>query len=347
MSALSLCSLMTAIFSRFPRSKADEAVRAPSTIMNGILIIDKPENFTSHDVVARLRRILRTKSIGHTGTLDPFATGVLVMLIGKATRLAQFLDKDAKEYEAIVRLGFETDTGDRTGNSRFQIPDSKFQIPDSRFQISGEEIEGILSSFRGEIEQTPPMYSAKKVDGKKLYELARKGIEIERKPVKVTIYELELMENGKWKMENKENFGFWTLDFGLKVSCSAGTYIRTLAEDIGKKLETGAHLAELRRTKAGKFGIGKSVTLEKLEEIVKENKLGEIMISMNEAISHLPEVKLSNEEIAKTKNGIKLKTEQIADDGRFFRMTDEKENLIAVGFYKSAERSIQPKLVLV
>ncbi len=340
--------------------ESGRAVRAPSTIMNGILIIDKPENFTSHDVVARLRRILRTKSIGHTGTLDPFATGVLVMLIGKATRLAQFLDKDAKEYEAIVRLGFETDTGDRTGNSRFQIPDSKFQIPNSRFQIpnskfqiSEEEIEDALTGFRGEIEQTPPMYSAKKVDGKKLYELARKGIEIERKPVKVNIYELEFMENvelaenGKWKMENQEDVGLWTLDFGLKVSCSAGTYIRTLAEDIGKKLETGAHLAELRRTKAGKFGIGKSVTLEKLEEIVKENKLGEIMISMNEAISHLPEVKLSNEEIAKTKNGIKLKTEQIADDGRFFRMTDDDENLIAVGFYKSAERSIQPKLVLV
>ena len=308
--------------------------------MNGILVIDKPENFTSHDVVARLRRILKTKSIGHTGTLDPFATGVLVMLIGKATRLAQFLDKDKKEYEAIVRLGFETDTGDRTGS-----PKSEVQSPKSK--VSEEEIKDALADFRGEIEQTPPMYSAKKIAGKKLYELARKGIEVERKSVKVNIYELHLMENEKWETENKEDFGLWTLDFGLKVSCSAGTYIRTLAEDIGKKLETGAHLAELRRTKAGKFGIEKSITLEELEEITAENKLGDVLITMNKAVSHLPEIKLSKEEIIKTKNGIKLKTEQIADDGRFFRMTDENENLIAVGFYKSAEKAIQPKLVLV
>ncbi|MEP7038004.1 MAG: tRNA pseudouridine(55) synthase TruB [Acidobacteriota bacterium] len=307
--------------------------------MNGILIIDKPETFTSHDVVARLRRILKTKSIGHTGTLDPFATGVLVMLIGKATRLAQFLDKDKKEYEAIVRLGFETDTSDRTGELRI----TNYELRN----LSVDEIEDVLKDFRGEIEQIPPMYSAKKVAGKKLYELARKGIEIERKPIKVNIYELDLMGNGKWKMENEENFGLWTLDFGLKVSCSAGTYIRTLAEDIGKKLETGAHLAELRRTKAGKFGIENAVTLEELEEIAAENKLGDVLISMNEAVLHLPEIKLSKEEIIKTKNGIKLKTEQIADDGRFFRMIDEDENLIAVGFYKSAEKAIQPKLVLV
>ncbi|MEO8074597.1 MAG: tRNA pseudouridine(55) synthase TruB [Acidobacteriota bacterium] len=307
--------------------------------MNGILIIDKPETFTSHDVVARLRRILKTKSIGHTGTLDPFATGVLVMLIGKATRLAQFLDKDKKEYEAIVRLGFETDTSDRTGELRI----TNYELRN----LSVDEIEDVLKDFRGEIEQIPPMYSAKKVAGKKLYELARKGIEIERKPIKVNIYELDLMENGKWKMENKENFGLWTLDFGLKISCSAGTYIRTLAEDIGKKLETGAHLAELRRTKAGKFGIENAVTLEELEEIAAENKLGDVLISMNEAVLHLPEIKLSKEEIIKTKNGIKQRTEQIADDGRFFRMIDEDENLIAVGFYKSAEKAIQPKLVLV
>ena len=157
--------------------------------MDGVLIIDKPEGFTSHDVVARLRRILKTKRIGHTGTLDPFATGVLVMLVGKATRLAQFLDKDAKEYETVVRFGFETDTGDRTGELRI----TNYELRD----VSVEEIETVLKDFRGEIEQTPPMYSAKKIDGKKLYELARKGIEIERKPVKITIYEIETIENQK------------------------------------------------------------------------------------------------------------------------------------------------------
>ncbi|MGI8883277.1 MAG: tRNA pseudouridine(55) synthase TruB, partial [Pyrinomonadaceae bacterium] len=239
--------------------------------MDGILIIDKPAGITSHDVVVRCRRILQTKRIGHTGTLDPFATGVMVILVGKATRLAQFLDKDAKEYEAVVRLGFETDTGDRTGspNSKFQIPNSKFQIPNSEIQIpilvSVEDIEKALTDFRGEIMQTPPMYSAKKVEGKKLYELARKGIEIKRKPVSVKIYKLR-MTNDEIR-EKTDDFEPWTLDFGLKVLCSAGTYIRTLAEDIGRKLETGAHLAELRRTKAGKFAIENAVTLEQLEKI--------------------------------------------------------------------------------
>src|SRR5687767_11270691 len=131
--------------------------------MDGLLIIDKPEGITSHDVVARVRRILKTKRVGHTGTLDPFATGVMVILVGKATRLAQFLDKDEKEYEADVRFGFETDTGDLTGSPKSESPKS----------VSAAEIERVLPQFRGEIMQTPPMYSAKKVDGEKLYELAR------------------------------------------------------------------------------------------------------------------------------------------------------------------------------
>ncbi len=310
--------------------------------MDGILIIDKPENFTSHDVVARLRRILKTKKIGHTGTLDPFATGVLVMLVGKATRLAQFLDKDKKEYEATIRFGFETDTGDRTGNP-------KFQIPDSRFQISNEEIEAALSEFRGEIWQTPPMYSAKKVDGKKLYDLARKGIEVERKPVKVTIYEIGKTENGKWKAENAQmnESGIWNLEFGMKVSCSAGTYIRTLAEDIGKKLNVGAHLSELRRAKAGNFDLSKAVTLEELEEIVAENKLDENLISMNDALVHLPKVVLNETEIKDTQNGKKLRFEdaQIADN-QAFRMVDAANELAAVGFYDDEQKFIQPRVVL-
>ncbi|CAN5536266.1 tRNA pseudouridine(55) synthase TruB [soil metagenome] len=295
-------------------------------MLDGILIIDKPDGITSHDVVARCRRILKTKKIGHTGTLDPFATGVVVILVGKATRLAQFLDKDAKEYEAVVRLGFETETGDRTGELRI----TDYALRD----VSVEEIEAVLPEFRGEIMQTPPMFSAKKIEGKKLYELARKGIEIERKAVAVKIYELELMES---RVENH----------AIRVSCSAGTYIRTLAEDIGKKLNIGAHLAELRRISAGKFKIEKAVTLEELEKIVVENNLESILISMNEAISHLAEVKLSAVEIAKIKNGIKLSKDLPASkDGDFLRLTDG-ENLLAIGFYKEAEKNIQPKLVLV
>ncbi|MCD9185639.1 MAG: tRNA pseudouridine(55) synthase TruB [Pyrinomonadaceae bacterium] len=306
--------------------------------MDGILIIDKPAGITSHDVVARCRRILKTKRIGHTGTLDPFATGVVVILVEKATRLAQFLDKDAKEYEAVARFGFETDTGDRTGELRIM----NYELRD----ISVEDIEAVLPEFRGEILQTPPMYSAKKIEGKKLYELARKGIEIERKAVKVNIYDLEVTEELQDSASTNDS-GLKTQDFRLKVSCSAGTYIRTLAEDLGKKLGTGAHLAELRRTKAGKLSLENAVTLEKLEEIVKENKLGEILVSMNEAVSHLTEISLSENEIAKIKNGVKLRKElENSKNGDFLRLTDG-ENLLAIGFYDEAEKKVQPKMVLV
>ena len=299
--------------------------------MDGILIIDKPAGITSHDVVARCRRILRTKRIGHTGTLDPFATGVIVILVGQATRLARFLDKDAKEYEAVAQLGAETETGDRTGERRI----TNYELR----EVSVKEIETVLHDFRGEIEQTPPMYSAKKVAGKKLYELARQGIEIERKPVKVTIYELEV-QSSKFKAQSSV--------VPIRVLCSAGTYIRTLAEDIGRRLETGAHLAELRRTKAGKFGIETAVTLEKLEEIVSENKLDEVLVSMNEAVSHLPQIVLSETEIKKTRNGIKLNFENgEIEDNQAVRMIDENKNLIAVGFYCEAEKTVQPKTVLV
>ena len=311
--------------------------------MNGILIIDKPENFTSHDVVARLRRILKTKRIGHTGTLDPFATGVLVMLIGKATRLAQFLDKDRKEYEAVVRFGFETDTGDRTGELRI----TNYEL--RNFPI--DEIENALTDFRGEIEQTPPMYSAKKVVGKKLYELARKGVEIEREAVKITIYELELIEPQRTQRNTEEKAKDQkpkTKDHALRVVCSAGTYIRTLAEDIGRKLGTGAHLAELRRTRAGKFDLSRAVTIEELERIVAESRLNENLISMNEAVSHLPQIVLNELEIEDTRNGKRLRFETSElEDNQLMRMIDQAENLIAIGFYLKSENLIQPKLVLI
>jgi len=322
---------------------------------DGVLIIDKPAGITSHDVVSRLRRILKIKRIGHTGTLDPFATGVLIMLIGQATRLAQFLDKDAKGYEADVRFGFETDTGDFTGS-----PKSKVQSPK---YISIDELENVFKEFRGEIKQTPPMYSAKKVAGKKLYELARAGIEIERKPVQVAIYELEIIqpqetqrnndvetEEQKPKTEDQQinNLELETWNLRLRVSCSAGTYIRTLAEDIGRKIGTGAHLAALRRTRAGKFDLSKAVTIERLEEIVEDGKLEDVLISMREALGHLPQVVLSAEETRRTQNGLKLGFENVEiKNDQPFRMIDEKENLIAVGFYDSEQKFIQPRIVMI
>jgi tRNA pseudouridine55 synthase len=314
-------------------------------MIDGILIIDKPVGLTSHDVVARLRRILKTKRIGHTGTLDPFATGVLVMLVGKATRLAQFLDRDAKEYEAVIRFGFETDTGDGTGRRKAKGEGRKAE------ELKIEEIENVLAIFRGEIEQTPPMYSAKKVDGKKLYELARKGVEIERKPVKVSIYELKIIEPQRAQRNTEKEIIDQkpkTEDYALRVDCSAGTYVRTLAEDIGKKIGVGAHLAELRRTKAGKFDLSKAVTMEDLEEIVAAAKLNDILISMNEAVSHLPKVVLNAEQIKNTQNGKRLKSERIEiENNQAIRMIDAAENLIAIGFYLKQEKSIQPKLVLI
>lgn len=317
-------------------------IRSPKfkiqNMFDGILIIDKPPDVTSHDVVSRLRRILKTKRVGHTGTLDPFATGVLVTLIGKATRLARFFDKDAKEYEAVVRLGFETDTGDRTGKLRI----TNYELRD----ISVEEIKNVLEDFRGEIEQTPPMYSAKKIKGVKLYELARKKIEIERAPAKVSVYELQITNCELRK--GKNDFELKTLDFGLKISCSAGTYVRTLAEEIGKKLGVGAHLAELRRTRAGSFDISKAVSLEKLEEIVSENEIDKVAVSMSEALSHLPEVALSPEKLNKTKNGLKLKFEnEEFRENQPVKMVDEANNLIAIGFYDKARRFIQPRIVLI
>jgi tRNA pseudouridine55 synthase len=308
--------------------------------MNGLLIIDKPVDWTSHDMVARLRRVLKTKRIGHTGTLDPFATGVLVMLVGKATRLAQFLDKDEKEYEAVVRFGFETETGDRTGS---QKPEARSQKLEGRSGESLlEDVKAVLPRFRGEIEQVPPMYSAKKVAGKKLYELARKGVEIERQPIPVTIYALELIERPSHLGPGTDDLGLGTWDLGLRVACSAGTYIRTLAEDIGRAAGTGAHLAELRRTRAGRFGLARAVTLEALEALENPE---EILVSMNEAVSHLPEIKLDDEELVKIRNGVKIPARIDIPGVRIVRLTGAGGELIAMGFHDENERVIRPRLV--
>lgn len=302
--------------------------------MNGILIIDKPAGITSHDVVSRVRRILRTKRVGHTGTLDPFATGVMVILAGQATRLAQFFDKDSKEYEATVRFGFETDTGDRTGERRGESEKGK------KGELRIEEIAAVLPGFRGEIMQTPPMYSAKKIDGKKLYEHARKGETVERKAVAVTISELEIISR---LSPSDMELGTW--DVGLTVRCSAGTYIRTLAEDIGKKLEIGAHLTELRRTAAGKFSIDHSVTLEQLAGLEDPTT---VLIPMTTAVSHLAKFTLPDDRIDKTRNGLLTRINAAAfNDGEPVQMLDASGELIAIGFYNAAENFIQPKIVLV
>src|SRR5437870_5853600 len=232
------------------------------TGVNGILIIDKPAGLTSHDVVARVRKITAEKRVGHTGTLDPFATGVLVVLVGRATRLAQFLSGAEKEYEAVIRLGYATDTGDLTGAP---VPGPFTTETRTCTELHRAEIEAALGSLRGEIEQVPPMYSAKKVAGNRLYELARRGEEVERKAVRVSVHEFEAGNDDEEFLKSKHDD---TCDVAVRVVCSAGTYIRALAEDFGKQLGVGAHLAELRRTRAGAFRIENAIRLDELVDIV-------------------------------------------------------------------------------
>jgi tRNA pseudouridine55 synthase len=297
--------------------------------MDGLLIIDKPEGITSHDVVNRVRRILKTKRVGHTGTLDPFATGVMVILVGQATRLAQFLDKDEKEYEAVVQFGSETDTGDWTGASTAECGLRREELEEAVAAVNWEEV---FAKFRGEILQVPPMYSAKKVEGKKLYELAREGKKIEREAVTVTIHRLEFLG------ENEDRGPRSAVR--ICVACSAGTYIRTLAEDIGRAIGLGAHLADLRRTRAGRFSLSRAVTVDELGDMPEPE-----LIPMAEATAHLPAIELSPDRAAKTKNGLSSRTTAQLADGEAIRMLDEAGRLIAIGQYRADEKTVQPKVV--
>ena len=209
--------------------------------MNGIVIVDKPQDWTSQDVTARLRRVFNTRRIGHGGTLDPMATGVLPVFVGRATRGVEFFEHAEKTYETVLRLGLTTNTEDVWGET----------LEERSVEFTREKLEEVLESFRGEILQVPPMYSALKVNGQKLCDLARKGKEVERKPRPITIHELTLLE----VTENT---------LRLRVRCSKGTYIRTLCKDIGEALDCGGCMAELRRVTAGEYTIAESVPLQTL-----------------------------------------------------------------------------------
>jgi tRNA pseudouridine55 synthase len=316
-------------------------------MVDGVLIIDKPAGLTSHDVVARVRRILRLRRVGHTGTLDPFATGVLVVLVGGATRLAQFLAGADKEYEALIRFGFATETGDLTGARR--LPANPFgPIATDCARWSEREIEAALESLRGEIEQVPPMYSAKKVQGQKLYELARRGVEIERAAVRVRISELEALgQEGALLHRNEDE----TCDLRVRVVCSAGTYVRTLAESVGEKLGVGAHLAALRRTRAGRLGLEASITLDELEERAVAGDTEGAFLSLDAALSALPSAHLTGEDAQRVRHGVAVRAavtdEEKYLDEQWVRMIDEGGDLIAVALYQAATRSLRPRVVFV
>lgn len=251
---------------------------------HGIINVYKEKGFTSHDVVAKLRGICKQKKIGHTGTLDPDAVGVLPVCLGSATRLCDMLTDKDKEYIAVFRLGITTDTQDISGRV----------LEEREVTVSEEETVKAIKSFQGELLQVPPMYSALKVNGKRLYELAREGKEIERAARPVTVYEIEVLEKNM-------------PEFTIRVKCSKGTYIRTLCHDIGQKLQCGAAMISLVRTKAGCFEIEKSYTLLQLQELSDEGKLNEAIVPVEKMFENLPAVMVKESSYKALVNGNQLK----------------------------------------
>ena len=258
---------------------------------DGILPVFKERGFTSFDVVAKLRGIFSQKKIGHTGTLNPEATGVLVVCLGKATKLVDMLTEERKTYEAHMLAGRETDTQDIWGNT----------LKESGVCISPEEVRTALFSFVGEYNQIPPMYSALKMNGKKLYELAREGKEVERQPRKVHIYNVDMIEE----------FNPASNEAVFSVSCSKGTYIRTLIHDAGVKLGCGACMSALKRTKAAGFCLEDCVSLSQLREAKEAGTLGDLVIPVERVFEHLPRLVVKEEAERINKNGNKIFTEML------------------------------------
>ena len=282
---------------------------------DGIILIDKPKGITSHDTVNRLRRLLRTKRIGHTGTLDPDATGLLVVLVGRAAKAAEYITTDEKVYDATLRLGISTDTQDISG----QIITQSSKVP------CENDVLDTVNGFAGEYMQTPPMYSAIKRDGHKLVDLARRGIEIEREPRAVEIKEIKAKRiNGT--------------DYKLTIRCSKGTYIRTLCDDIGKKLGCGGCMASLRRTKSGGFDIADALSLEQCADMTYE-QLCEKLKATESLFSSYPVITLNGFFLKLCKSGCEIYQKKIKtsfDVGQRVRIYDE-EGFFALGEVRDYE----------
>lgn len=279
--------------------------------MDGIIIIDKPKSYTSHDIVRKAKKIFDEK-VGHTGTLDPMATGVLPLLIGKGTLCSKYLINHDKIYEVQLILGTKTDTGDGEG----KIIEER-EIPQNVFQK--ENIEKVLQTFLGKQEQIPPMYSAIKVKGKKLYEYARKGEKVEIQSRPIEIYEIELL---RMKEEEKQ------IEF--RVACSKGTYIRSLCEDIARRLETVGYMSELRRTQVGDFKIINTVTIDELEEDKK--LIEQKFITLEELFQDKDNIELDSRKLELFLNGVKLT--QKYEDG-IYKIYHEK-NFIGIGVIENS-----------
>lgn len=296
-------------------------------MINGIINVYKEAGFTSHDVVAKLRGILKQKKIGHTGTLDPDATGVLPVCLGNGTRLCDMLADKSKEYIAKMRLGVITDTQDMSG----QI------LKQHTVACSEEEVRRVILSFQGTYGQIPPMYSALKVNGKKLYELAREGKEVERQPRQVTITEIEILSVALPVVE-------------FRVSCSKGTYIRTLCQDIGEKLGCGAAMETLVRTRAGSFLIEDAVKLSEIEAMVTEGTVMQKIVPADEVFPALPKAVVKKEYRKRIDNGNFLLERQIVvtegnfakADGAQIRIYNDEEIFCGIYEYRSEDKQLKP-----
>lgn len=294
-------------------------------MLNGILLIDKPEGFTSHDVVAKLRGMVHQKRIGHAGTLDPLATGLLVVLLGSATRASDAASGQDKEYIARLRLGLETDTQDSTGTVLRQC----------EVNVSREDVQEVLPRFTGDILQTPPMYSAVQVDGKRLYALARKGVEVQRERRAISIPLLELLpEDGE--TANGE-------EYTLRVCCSKGTYIRALCADLGEALGCGGCMTGLRRVRSGAFSIKDALTLEQVKDALERGTLEEYILPIQQVYAHLPEVHLNAAGDIRAMHGAFFTVEHlesgcIPPEGAQCRVYDSRGNFRQIGESRTLDR---------
>ncbi|MDE3156183.1 MAG: tRNA pseudouridine(55) synthase TruB [Acidobacteriota bacterium] len=299
--------------------------------MDGVLVIDKPAGPTSHDVVARMRRALGERRIGHTGTLDPAATGVLPLVVGRATRLAQFLTSATKEYRASVRLGWATDTYDATGQP---VDPPAPGVPP--VAVTPAQVEAALEGFRGTYDQPPPPFSAKKIGGVRAYELARRQAPVAPAPVPVTVHALELLTCAGDRLE-------------LRVVCSAGFYVRTLAHDLGRRLGVGGHLTALRRTRSGAFDETMAVGLEEAERLGPA--VAARLTPMDALLPDLPAAVLNASGLRKTDHGSDLGPADLVRrlapgvTGRC-RLVDEAGGLIALAEVRPGSGLLHPSIVL-
>ncbi|HWB85334.1 MAG TPA: tRNA pseudouridine(55) synthase TruB [Bryobacteraceae bacterium] len=279
--------------------------------MNGVIVVDKPEGWTSHDVVNKVRRIAKTKKVGHLGTLDPIATGVLPLVIGRATRLAQFYTRSEKIYEGVVRFGWSTTTYDRAGE-----PTSEKR----EVSIDAGELEHHLEAFRGEFLQTPPPVSAKKVEGQRAYALARQAIAVELEPVKVQVYELTLLETEG-------------ADVRLRIHCSGGTYMRSIAHALGEALGCGAHLHELRRLASGEFEIDQARTLPQLESLAADERLHDALVPAAKMLPAFPLVYVDDAVAAQIRHGRNFPASPFRQQSasRHVKAVTRQGELVAVG----------------